>query len=218
MIRVMVVDDHTLVRQGIQALLEKAPDIQLAGDAQDGQEALEFIGKTPPDVVIADVAMPRLNGIQLIRQVRKLGVGTRIVIVSMHSDEALVRQALKYGASGYLLKRSVAEELLIAVRAAARGDVYLSPEISRTLVDGLFQTGHGEEGADTPLDRLSPREGQVLQLVVEGNSNTKIGKLLDLSPKTIEKHRAAVMTKLGVGDLPGLIRMAIKHRLIFLDD
>jgi len=132
--------------------------------------------------------------------------------------EALVHQALRYGASGYLLKRSVAEELLIAVRAAAQGDVYLSPEVSRTLVDGLFQRGHGENGGDSPLDQLSPREGQVLQLVAEGNSNSKIGKILDLSPKTIEKHRASVMAKLGVADLPGLIRLAIKHRLIFLDE
>lgn len=215
MIRVIVVDDHHLVRQGIEALFAHAPDIEVIGSADDGQSALELIERTPPDVVVADVAMPRLNGIQMIRHVKKLGVNTRVVILSMYSDETLVRQALKYGASGYLLKSSVTEELLLAVRAASRGKVYLSPEISSAVLDEYMS--HEQAEAENPLDLLSPREGQVLQLVVEGSSNSRIAKLLDLSPKTVEKHRASIMAKLSVSDLPGLMRVAIKHKLIFLE-
>jgi DNA-binding NarL/FixJ family response regulator len=214
MIRVIVVDDHHLVRQGILALMERIPDIEVAGEAQDGQAALELIKRKPPDVVVADVAMPIMDGIQLTRHVRKLGVNTRVVILSMYSDETLVRQALKYGASGYLLKSSVTEELILAVRAAARGNVYLSPEVSRALVDDYMSQ---DSDADTPQDILTPREGQVLQLVAEGQSNSKIAKLLGLSAKTVEKHRASLMSKLGVSDLPSLIRIAIKNKLIFID-
>jgi len=214
MIRVVVVDDHHLVRQGIRALIGQAPDMQVIGEAEDGQGALELIGRSPPDVVVADVAMPRLNGIQMIRHIVKLGVNTKVVILSMYSDETLVRQAIKYGAAGYLLKSSVAEELLLAIRAAAKGDIYLSPQVSRALLDDYISQ---EEGGDaSPLDALTPREGQVFQLVAEGNSNTRIAKLLNLSPKTVEKHRASLMAKLGVNDLPGLMRVAIKQKLIFI--
>jgi DNA-binding NarL/FixJ family response regulator len=215
MIRVIVVDDHHLVRQGLEAIMERARDIELVGSAEDGQRALELIEKTPPDVVVADIAMPRLNGIQMIRHIRKLGVTTRVVILSMYSDETLVRQALKYGAYGYLLKTSVTEELLLAVRAASRGKVYISPEVSRAVLDDYVSWHSSDEN---PLDQLSPREGQVLQLVAEGHSNSKIGNLLGLSSKTVEKHRASMMSKLGVSDLPSLIRVAIKHRLIFIEE
>lgn len=214
MIKVIVVDDHHLVRQGIKALISQAPDMQIIGEAEDGQAALELIERSPPDVVVADVAMPRLNGVQMIRHIKKLGVDTLVVILSMYSDETLVRQAIKNGAAGYLLKSSVTEELLLAIRAAAKGNVYLSPEVSRALVDDYV--AHDTDGGDTPLDALTPRESQVFQLVVEGNSNTRIAKMLDLSPKTVEKHRASLMLKLGVTDLPGLMRVAIKHKLIFL--
>lgn len=216
MIRVIVVDDHHLVRQGIEALLAQAPDIEVIGAADDGHAALEIIERTPPDVVVADMAMPRLNGIQMIRHIKKLAVNTKVVILSMYSDETLVRQALKYGASGYLLKNSVTEELLLAVRAAARGNVYISPEISRPLLDEYMS--HQDSGHENPLDLLSPREGQVFQLVVEGNSNSRIAKMLDLSAKTVEKHRASLMAKLGVSDLAGLMRVAIKHKLIVLEE
>lgn len=214
MIRVIVVDDHHLVRQGIKALITAAPDMEVVGEAEDGQAALELIGRTPPDVVVADVAMPRLNGIQMIRHVSMLNVNTRVVILSMYSDETLVRQAVKLGAAGYLLKNSLTEELLLAVRAAAKGNVYLSPEVSRALLDDYLSQG---ERPNSPMENLTPREGQIFQLVAEGNSNTRIAKVLGLSPKTVEKHRASLMSKLGVSDLAGLMRLAIKHKLIFLE-
>jgi DNA-binding NarL/FixJ family response regulator len=217
MIKAIVVDDHHIVRQGIRALLEKTDEITVIGEAQDGQEALALVKRTPPDVVVCDIAMPRLNGIQLIRQIKTLGVDTKVVILSMYSDNTLVQQALKSGASGYLLKRSVVEELLLAVRSAIKGDFYISPEISKSIVE-RFVTRDDTDREETIIDRLTPRESQILQLVTEGYSNTKIGKMLNLSSKTVEKHRASLMAKLGVRDLAGLMRLAIKHRLIIIEE
>jgi DNA-binding NarL/FixJ family response regulator len=217
MIRVIVADDHHLVRQGICALLEKAPDMEVVGQAEDGMGALDLVRRTPPDILVLDLAMPRMNGIQTIERVQALGGRTRVVVLSMYSDETLVRQALRSGASGYLLKRSVTEELLLAIRAAARGETYLSPSVSRVLVDAVRQEG-GVSKSPILLDRLTPRERQVLQLVAEGHSNSEIGRTLGVSKKTVEKHRASLVAKLGVRDLAGLIRIALKQGLIFLEE
>ncbi len=215
MIRLALADDHHLVRQGICALLEKAPDIQVVGQAEDGMAALELVRRTPPDILVADVAMPRLSGIQTLERISALGVRTRVIMLSMYSDETLVRQALQFGAAGYLLKRSVSEELLLAVRAAARGETYLSPAVSHVAVDALRQGKRPDDGG--LLERLSPRERQVLQLVAEGRSNGEIARTLGVSKKTVEKHRASLVGKLGVRDLAGLIRLALKEGLIFLE-
>ncbi|MBE0618820.1 MAG: response regulator transcription factor [Proteobacteria bacterium] len=215
MIRLAVADDHHLVRQGICALLEKAPDIQVVGQAEDGMAALELVRRTPPDILVTDVAMPRLSGIQTLERISALGVRTRVIMLSMYSDETLVRQALQFGAAGYLLKRSVSEELLLAVRAAARGETYLSPAVSHVAVEALRQGKRPAEGG--LLERLSPRERQVLQLVAEGRTNGEIARTLGVSKKTVEKHRASLVVKLGVKDLAGLIRLALKEGLIFLE-
>lgn len=217
MIRVIIADDHHLVRQGICALLEKAPDMEVVGQAEDGMAALELVRRTPPDILVVDLAMPRMNGIQTIERVQALGGRTRVVVLSMYSDETLVRQALRVGAAGYLLKRSVTEELLLAIRAAARGETYLSPSVSRVLVDAVRQEGSEPKG-QVVLDRLTPRERQVLQLVAEGRSNSEIGRTLGVTKKTVEKHRASLVAKLGVKDLAGLIRIALKQGLIFLEE
>ena len=215
MLRVVVADDHHLVRQGIRALLEKADDIEVVGEAEDGQEALEVVEATVPDVLVMDVAMPRLNGILTTQRVRASGLPTQIVILSMYSDETLVRQALRNGARGYLLKRSVTEELLLAVRAASRGEIYLSPAISRTVVEELLM--HKGDSASAPFDRLTPREREVLQLIAEGRTNKEMALLLTISVKTVEKHRANLMSKLKVNDVASLTRIALKHGLVFLD-
>ena len=215
-IRVIVTDDHHLVRQGIRALLEKADDIEVVGEAADGQEAIDLVKRLAPDVLVMDIAMPRLDGNQATGRVRALGVATRVVILSMYSDETLVRQALRSGARGYLLKRSVAEELLLAVRAASRGEIYLSPTISGSIL-AEFLTPQTDADACSPLERLTPREREVLQLVSEGHTNSAIAKLLTVSVKTVEKHRANLMSKLNVHDLAALMRVAIKHGLILLD-
>jgi DNA-binding NarL/FixJ family response regulator len=216
-IRVIVADDHHLVRQGIRALLEKADDIEVVGEAADGQEAVELVKRLAPDVLVMDIAMPRLNGNQAVGRVRTLGAATQVVMLSMYSDETLVRQALRNGAKGYLLKRSVTEELLLAIRAASRGEIYLSPAISGSIVAG-FLTLHTDTDASSPFERLTPREREVLQLISEGHTNSAIAQVLRISVKTVEKHRANLMSKLNVHDLAGLIRVAIKHGLIFLDE
>ena len=217
MIRVIVADDHHLVRQGIRALLEKADGIEVVGEAADGQEAVELVERLTPNVLVMDIAMPRLSGNQAIGRVRALGVATQVVILSMYSDETLVRQALRNGARGYLLKRSVTEELLLAVRAASRGEIYLSPAISRSIVADLL-TLQTDADASSPFERLTSREREVLQLISEGHTNNAIAQVLKVSVKTVEKHRANLMSKLNVHDLTGLMRVAIKQGLIFLDE
>ena len=217
MIRVIVADDHHLVRQGIRALLERADDIEVVGEPADGQEAVELVQRLAPDVPVMDIAMPRLNGTQAAERVRALGAATQVVILSMHSDETLVRQTLRSGARGYLLKRSVTEELLLAVRAAHRGETFLSPAISASLLDE-FLTRQADSEEHGPFDRLTPREREVLQLIAEGHTNTAIAQIMNVSVKTVEKHRANLMSKLNVHDVATLLRAAIKHGLVLLDE
>ena len=216
MIRVILADDHHLVRQGIRALLERADDIEVVGEAADGQEAIELVQRLAPDVLVMDIAMPRLTGTQATERVRALGVATQVVVLSMYSDETLVRRALRSGARGYLLKHSVTEELLLAVRAANRGEVYLSPAISASVLDE-FLTRQVDSEERSPFDLLTPREREVLQLVAEGHTNTAIAHILKVSVRTVEKHRANLMSKLKVHDVAGLVRVAIKQGLVFLD-
>jgi DNA-binding NarL/FixJ family response regulator len=217
MIRVILADDHHLVRQGIRALLEKADDINIVGEAEDGQEAVELVEQLKPDVLIIDIAMPRMNGIQATQRVRALGLATQAVILSMHSRPTLVRQALRNGARGYLLKNSITEELLLAVHAASRRETYLSPEISGIIVDDFLTHQIDVEGSGR-FDQLTPREHEVMQLIAEGHTNNGIARLLSISIKTVERHRANLMAKLDVHDVAGLTRVAIEHGLIFVDE
>jgi len=217
MIRVIVADDHHLVRQGIRALLEKADGIEVVGEAADGQEAVELVERLAPDVLVMDIAMPRLSGNQAVGRIRALGVGTQVVILSMYSDETLVRQVLRDGARGYLLKRSVMGELLLAIRAASQGEIYLSPAISGAIVAD-FLTPQSDAEPSSPFERLTSREREVLQLIAEGHTSSAIAQILTLSVKTVEKHRANLMSKLNVHHTAGLVRLALKHGLVFLDE
>jgi DNA-binding NarL/FixJ family response regulator len=213
MIRVLIAEDHLMVRAGIRALLEKAGDIHVVGEASNGQEALEMAEKQAPDVLVMDIMMPRLNGIQAADHIRKLKLPTRILLLSMYSDEGLVYQALQSGVKGYVLKSSVSDELLWAVHAVASGKTYLSSQVSEIMVENAVNPhAHGQDR--DPLANISPREKEILQLIAEEHTSTEIARLLFISEKTVEKHRASLMEKLNVRNLAGLVRFAVKHRLV----
>lgn len=214
MIRVVVADDHHLVRQGIRALLQQAEDMEVIGEAATGQEAVEMAEKLQPHVMVMDISMPRLDGVQATERILALNQPCQVVILSMHADTAVVQHLLRRGVKGYLLKNALSEELLLAVRAANEGRVYLSPTISDSVMALLLSP---QRENSSPADILSPREREVLQLIVEGYTNAAIAETLTISIKTVEKHRANLMTKLEVNDLPGLMRAAIKQGLVFIE-
>ena len=217
MIRVIVADDHHLVRQGIRMLLEKAEDIEVVGEAEDGLEAVEMAERLGPGVVVMDVSMPRLNGVQATELIVSRLDATRVVILSMHADETIVRQALRKGAKAYVLKRAVGDELLLAVRAANRGETYLSPPIASFITKEFLSLSQEPDGLSA-FERLTPRETQVLQLLAEGSTNGAIASELVVSVKTVEKHRASLMGKLDIHDLAGLVRLAIRHGVVSVDE
>ena len=216
MIHVLIAEDHLMVRAGIRALLEKAGDIHVVGEASNGQEAVELVEKHSPDVLIMDIMMPRLNGIQAAENIRKLKLSTRILLLSMYSDEGLIYQALQSGVKGYVLKSSVGDELLWAVRAVASGKTYLSSQVSEIMVENAVNPhAHGQK--HDPLSNISPREKEILQLIAEEHTSSEIAKLLFISEKTVEKHRTSLMEKLNVRNLAGLVRLAVKYRLVDSD-
>jgi DNA-binding NarL/FixJ family response regulator len=214
-IRVVIADDHHLVRQGMRALLEKVGDIQVVGEAADGAETLQMVRELCPDVLVMDLVMPRMNGEQVLDQIHAEKLGTRVVILSILSDETIARQMMRSGANAYLAKNSFADELILAVRLAALNEIYLSPAVS----DGrhLETPERVHPWRDDLLAQLTPREHEVFRLVAEGRTNNAIASILEISEKTVEKHRANVMVKLNVRDVAGLVRLAIRFGLISLD-
>lgn len=212
MIRVLLVEDHSLVRAGLRALLERAGDILVLGEASNGQEGVEMAKSLKPDVVIMDIMMPRLNGIQAAERIQNLKLPAQTLLLSMYSEEGLVHQALQSGAKGYVLKTSVSEELLEAVRSVARGETYLSAAISSIAMESALHSSASP--SNNPLENLSPREKEVLQLIAEEHTSVEIAEMLFISEKTVEKHRANLMEKLHVRNLAGLVRLAIKYDLI----
>src|SRR4051812_11262546 len=216
--RVLLADDHALVRAGIRALLVGLPDVESVVEAGDGQEALAVLRETKPDLALIDIAMPGLNGLELAARVTREAPGTRLVILSMHGTPAHVAQALRAGVSGYLLKDAAADELPVLLRAVMRGETYLSPAISKQVVDGyLGRTPPAAAPEGAALDVLTPRQREILQLVAEGKSTKEIAQLLDLSAKTVETHRGQIMERLGIHDLAGLVRYAIRTGLVSPD-
>ncbi len=217
MIRIVIADDHHLIRQSIVSLLDQVEDIEVVGEAADGYETLKLIHRKKPDIVMVDIAMPLLNGIETTRRIQEMVIDTRVIILSMYSEDDVVRQALSSGAKGYLLKSSVFEELLIAIRSASKGKIYLSPSIAQTVISEYLKSEPATE--DMSLrERLVSREREILQLVVEGHTNQDMAHILNVSAKTVERHRASLMKKLEVRNLPDLIRIALKHRIVFPDE
>jgi DNA-binding NarL/FixJ family response regulator len=216
MIRVLIAEDHLMVRAGIRALLEKAGDIHVMGEASNGQEAIEMTEMLKPDVLIMDIMMPRMNGIQAAENLHDMKLPTRILLLSMYSDEGFVHQALQHGVKGYVLKSSVSDELLWAVRAVASGKTYLSSPVSEIVVESAVHPHSAQQDSD-PLSNLSPREKEILQLIAEEYTSAEIGKMLFISEKTVEKHRTKLMEKLNVRNLAGLVRLAVKYHLVDRD-
>jgi DNA-binding NarL/FixJ family response regulator len=216
--RVLLADDHHLVRAGIRALLESLPDVEVVAEAGDGQEALAALAKTRPDIALVDISMPGLNGLELASRALREVPETRVVILSVHGDASHVAQALRLGAKGYLVKDAAADELPIVVRSVMRGETYLSPSISRHVVDGFLARGKAPD-SESPAagDVLTPRQRETLQLVAEGRSTKEIAQILDLSVKTVETHRAQIMERLGIRDLAGLVRYAVRAGLVSSD-
>jgi DNA-binding NarL/FixJ family response regulator len=205
MIRVVVVDDHHLVREGICKLLEEAGDIQVVGEADNGRDALELLGILQPEVLVLDISMAQLNGLATLTQVKGFKPRPYVVILSMHDDVNTVQEALQLGALGYVLKQSVAGELLAAVRAASHGSVYLSSGVSQVLSKDFFN-----KSSPNLLDRLSPREREVVELIVQGYSTREIADQLHSSVKTVEKQRRDAMRKLEVDNVASLVRVCVQ--------
>jgi DNA-binding NarL/FixJ family response regulator len=216
LMRVLLADDHTLVRAGIRGLVEAIPGVEIVAEAGDGQQALALILERQPDVALVDVSMPGLNGLELAARVAREAPRTRVAILSMHGTPAHVAQALRAGVKGYVLKDAAAEELPLLLRAVMRGETYLSPAISKHVVDAYLDRDGKPKvpGEGVALDGLTPRQREILQLVAEGKSTKDVARLLNLSVKTVEAHRGQIMTRLEIHDLAGLVRYAIRTGLV----
>ncbi len=210
--RVLLADDHTLVRAGIRALLEKLPGVVVAGEASDGREVIDMIKERQPDLVLMDISMPGLNGLQALARITRDFPQVRVIILSMHPGDEYVLQALKSGASGYLLKRAATAELPAALKTVFGGTIYLSREIATQFVKKfpLSQLAR----ASSPLDQLTPRQREILQLLAEGQTTKAIALTLKVSDKTVEYHRSKLMAQLNIFDTPGLVRFALRTGLV----
>ena len=208
MIRVVLADDHALVRDGLRAVLAREPDIAVIGEASDGREALAAVDAMRPDVVVLDLSMPVLNGLDAARQLAGRDRGPRPILITMHLEDRYVLEALRAGVRGYVLKKQAAADLVRAIRDVAAGRVYLSPGISAAVADAI------RTGASPPEERLTPRERQVLQLVAEGKTTKEIAAILEVSVKTVDAHRTNLMQKLDLHDVASLTRLAIRLGLV----
>ena len=208
MIRVVLADDHALVRDGLRAVLAREPDIAVIGEAADGREALAVVDAMRPDIVVLDLSMPVLNGLDAARQLAGRDRGPRPILITMHLEDRYVLEALRAGVRGYVLKKQAAADLVRAIRDVAAGRVYLSPGISAAVADAI------RTGASPPEERLTPRERQVLQLVAEGKTTKEIAAVLQVSVKTVDAHRTHLMQKLDLHDVASLTRLAIRLGLV----
>jgi two-component system response regulator NreC len=212
-IRIVLADDHTLIRSGLKLLLEQQPNFKVVAEAEDGRQAVELVSKHHPDVVIADIGMPLLNGIEATSQIVAHDPHPAVVILSMHSDESYVLRALKAGARAYILKNSAEADLIRAVKAVSEGKSFFSPVISKMLLEDYVRRVR-EEGVEDSYDLLTPREREILQLLAEGKTNKDVANLLTLSPYTVETHRGNILEKLNLHSVPELILYAVRRGII----
>ncbi len=214
-IRVLLVEDHTLVRAGIRELLRNLDGIEVVAEASNGREALDLIEKHMPNVVLMDIAMRGMNGLEVAERVIKQYPRVHVVVLSQYTDEEYVRQSLHIGANGYIPKDAATSELEIAIRAAAQGETYLNPSISKHLIENYLRSPESTKGQ---LKQLTPRQREVLQLIAEGNTMNRIAKVLNISVKTVETHRAQLMERLDIHDVAGLVRYAVRIGLVTSDN
>jgi two-component system response regulator NreC len=207
-IHILLADDHAVVRQGFKMILAAQPDMEIVGEAGNGREALDLAGKLQPDVIVMDVAMPELNGIEATRRVADVSPRSRVLALSMHKDSVYVREILRAGARGYLLKDAISSDLLAAVRAIARGEGYLSPGVSDAVLNDY------RRHVTDPIDLLTSREREVLQMIAEGKTNKDIATVLNLSVYTVDAHRGRIMEKLNVHSVTDLVRFAVRCGLV----
>jgi DNA-binding NarL/FixJ family response regulator len=212
-IRVLIADDHGVVADGLRFIVEAQADMEVIACVQDGREAVRLAIESRPDVVLIDHAMPILNGAEATHIIRERSPETRVIVLSMYSNGVHVMRALQAGATGYVVKKSAAKEVVEAIRAVHNGERYLSKELVESVIDQVAQKSVAED----PLERLSSRERQVLQLLAEGHPVPDIADTLSLSPKTVETYRARMMEKLGIHDVAGLVRFAIQHGITSID-
>lgn len=211
--RVLIADDHGIVRRGLRALLEKSPEVSVVGEASDGREAVRLAAELRPNIVVMDIAMPMLNGVDATSQILSRDPEIKVIILSMHSDESYILRALSAGAKGYLLKDSAEGDILPAVQTVAKGRPYFSPVIASTLLDEYLQTMKKNKVRDS-YDLLSEREKEVLQLLAEGKSNKEVASVLNLSPYTIESHRTSLMQKLNLHNTAEIVLYAVRKNII----
>lgn len=211
-IRLIVADDHALIRVGFRTLLQSIPGFELVGEASDGAEALELVGKLRPDVLLTDIAMPNMNGLTLAQQVTRDYPEVKVIIVSMHSNEEFVGQAIRAGAVGYLLKDADSGELQFAINSVIRGESYLTPAVSKQMMSSYIQLL--DEGQSSVADPLTPRQREILRLIAQGLSTKAIARSLEISAKTVKTHRAQIMERLAIHDIPGLVRYAMRIGLV----
>ncbi|MEY2540985.1 MAG: hypothetical protein QOI22_587 [Verrucomicrobiota bacterium] len=212
--RVLLADDHALVRAGIRALIEKIPNVEVVGEASTGRDALELVKSKLPNLVLMDIAMAELGGLEALPRITKDFPGVKVVILSAHANEEYVIRALRNGAAGYMLKDAATAELELAIRSVAEDKTYLSPSISRTVINDYLQR---VGGPISPLEQLTPRQREILQLVAEGKNTKEIASDLDVSVKTVESHRLQLMERLNIHDIAGLVRYAIRSGLVSLE-
>ncbi|MFQ5857978.1 MAG: response regulator [Anaerolineae bacterium] len=213
-IRVLIVDDHALMRAGLQALLGTQPDIEVIGHAASGIEALRSVEELEPDIILMDISMAGLDGLQATRKAKSMNPDVKIIALTMHEDESIVRGVLKAGASGYVLKRGAEDELLVAIRAVHRGEAFIHPSLTQSLIDGYL-----EDAPDSPVDvepeiPLTPRELEVLSLIARGYRNQEIAEELVISVKTVESHKANIKEKLGIRSQSELVQYALRKGLV----
>jgi DNA-binding NarL/FixJ family response regulator len=209
--RIMLADDHQLVRAGFRALLKQMPAVEVVAEAADGREALDLFKKHRPDVILIDIAMPKLNGLEAIARITKEFPNAMVVVLSMHANQEYVMQAIQAGARGYLIKDDAVSELKAAIKGVTAGELYLSPQISKNLTPGdLEKVGVRYD----PLAKLTTRQREILQLIAEGNNTKEIAFLLKVSAKTVEAHRTQLMRRLGIDDIPSLVRQAMRSGLV----